>query len=88
MNDTPESIYQKQFEILESKSMHERWIMAFDLTELSRHLIMNAIRRENTGISEVDLKVELFRRFYRNDFEEYELNKIAEQMRVFLLKNS
>jgi hypothetical protein len=88
MNDTSESIFQKQLEILESKSMHERWVMAFDLTELSRYLISRAIKRENPGISEVDAKVELFRRFYSDDFHEEELNVISKQMRKFLIENT
>jgi len=36
------------------------------------------------NISEIDLKVELFKTFYRFDFDKETLTRIAEQMNQFL----
>lgn len=83
MNDTPKYIRQKQFEIITAKPLKERLNGIFEMTELSRKIIRNRIKTKNTDISEVDLNVELFKVFYRFDFEEETLNRIGENMRQF-----
>ncbi|MFW6249388.1 MAG: hypothetical protein ACOC4J_06435 [Bacteroidota bacterium] len=83
MNDTPKYIKQKQFEIIMAKPLKERMNELFEMTELSRKIIQNRIKVKNPDISEIDLKVELFKTFYRFDFEKETLNRIAENMRQF-----
>lgn len=87
MNDTPEHVLQKQYEIISAKPLQERLKMAFDLTELSRLMISNSIRKKEPGITDIELKVKLFKTFYRFDFDQEELDKIAEQMKQFLTCN-
>jgi len=84
MNDTPKYIYQKQFEIIMAKPLKERVAQVFEMTELSRRIIKNRIKTKNPNISEIDLKVELFKTFYRFDFEKNELTKISKNMKIFL----
>ncbi len=86
MNDTPEHILQKQFEIIHAKPLRERLQGVFEMTELSRNIILNQLRQTRPDLSEIDLKVELFKIFYRSDFDDETLNKIAEEMKRFLLK--
>jgi len=83
MNDTPKYIKQKQFEIIMAKPLKERIKELFEMTELSRKIIQNRIKVKNPDISEIDLKVELFKTFYRFDFEKETLNQIAENMKKF-----
>ena len=83
MNDTPKYIKQKQFEIIMAKPLKERMNELFEMTELSRKIIQNRIKVKKPDISEIDLKVELFKTFYRFDFEKETLNRIAENMRQF-----
>ena len=40
---------------------------------------------KNPKLSEIDLKIELFKAFYKFDFDKETLNKIAEKMRDFLM---
>jgi hypothetical protein len=87
MNDTPKEILKKQFEIIYSKPLKERINGVFEMTELSRKIIKGRIKEKNPDISDIDLKVELFKVFYRFDFEEDELNRIATQMRNYLELN-
>lgn len=87
MNDTPKEILKKQFEIIYSKPLKERINGIFEMTELSRKIIKGRIKEKNPDISDIDLKVELFKVFYRFDFEEDELNRIANQMRNYLELN-
>jgi hypothetical protein len=85
MNDTPKYILQKQFEIIYAKPLKEKIAGLFEMTELSRKIILNQLRIKNPNLSEIDLKIELFNAFYKFDFDKETLNKIAENMRQFLL---
>lgn len=84
MNDTPKHILQKQFEIIYAKLLREKIAGLFEMTELSRKKILNQLRIKNPNLSEIDLKVELFKAFYKYDFDKDTLNKIADEMRLFL----
>ncbi len=85
MNDTPKFILQKQFEIIYAKPMKDKIAGLFEMTELSRKIILNQLHIKNPELSEVDLKVELFKAFYKFDFDKETLNKIAGKMKEFLL---
>lgn len=83
MNDTPKYILEKQFEIVMAKPLNERVKDLFEMTELSRRIIRNRIEANNPDIPEVELKVELFKAFYRSDFDDYSLNQIVDSMKRF-----
>ncbi len=83
MNDTPKYIQKKQFEIIISKPLKERLNGLFEMTELSRKIIQNRIKTQIPDISDIDLKVELFKAFYRFDYDIETLNQIAEDIRRF-----
>jgi len=86
MNDTPKDILRKQFDILYAKPLEERIKSLFEMTELSRIIIRNRIMAGNPDLSEIDIKVEMFKVFYRQDYDERTLNQIASSMRQFLNK--
>lgn len=77
MTDTPAFIYQKQFDIIFSKPPKERFMMGFEMIESVRRIVENSIRREMPTISEADLRVAIFKRYYQNDFSTIQLEKIA-----------
>lgn len=87
MNDTPKYIQQKQFEIIIGKPLKERLNGLFEMTELSRKIIQNRIQTKIPGISEIDLKIELFKAFYWFDYDTETLNQIAESMKQYWTKN-
>lgn len=74
-NDTPKHILTKQFEIIQSIPLRERLLNLFELTELSRTIIENRIKEKYPEISEIDLKIELLRCFYKYDFDEAKIYK-------------
>lgn len=86
MDDTSKDIRKKQFEIIMKKPLKERLEGLFEMTELSRAIIQNRIKAKNPGISEIDLKTELFRIFYRSDYDNDTLQIITKQMRNYLKK--
>lgn len=88
MDDTPQHIKQKQYDIIMSKPLKERIYMAFDMIDFSRSLIRSSIKRDIPDISPIDLHLELFRRFYKNDFDDETMEKIISQMKEYLINKN
>ena len=83
MTDTPDFIYQKQFDIIFSKTPKERFLMGFEMIESVKRIVENSIRRETPTISDLDLRVAVFKRYYQNDFSTVQLEKIAAALLAF-----
>ena len=83
MNDTTRDIRQKQFEIVMAKPLKRRLEGLFEMTDLSRKIIQNRIIAKNPEISEVELKVELFKVFYQSEFDEHSLQQIADSIKQY-----
>ena len=66
-----------------AKPLKERLNGLFEMTELSRKIIQNRIKTKTPDISEIELKIELFKTFYRFDFDKETINRIAESMKQF-----
>ena len=83
MNDTPRYILEKQFELIMAKPLEVRIKNLFEMTELSRRIIQNRIEANNPDLPEAELKIELFKAFYRSDFDDHSLNQIINSMKRF-----
>jgi len=83
MNDTPQHIFKKQFDIIYKRSDAEKIEGLFEMTELSRSIILDRLREKYPEMSEADLKAELFKIFYKDDFDPIKLDKIAESIREY-----
>ena len=46
----------------------------------------DSIIAKNPQISEIDLKIEVFKRFYKNDFSDEKRDDIIKECRKYLLK--
>ena len=82
MNDTTPEITEKVAELFRKKSPIERLKMGCSMYDTSRYLVIRAILEENPGISEVGLRQELFIKFYGNDFDLNEKEKILNQLKI------
>jgi hypothetical protein len=78
MTDTPAFIYQKQFEIIFSKPKQERYLMGFEMMATVRTIVVNSIKKQHPSISERDLWIAVFKRYYQNDFTPIQLDKIIQ----------
>lgn len=87
MTDTIPEITRKQLEIFLSKSESERFRIGDDFSLFGRSIIESSIRSEKPGISETDLKIEVFRRCYQDFFSREELNRIIASMKEYLSAN-
>jgi hypothetical protein len=88
MTDTPEDIVKKQIGILLSKTEEERFKIGDELSAFGRKVVESSIRQEIPGISEVNLKTEVFRRCFSTVYSPEEMNSILASMRNFLIGNN
>lgn len=51
-----------------------------------RKNLENSILKENAQISSIDLKIEVFKRFYKNDFCKEKMEDIVKEYRKYLSK--
>jgi hypothetical protein len=80
MNDTSPQIMAKMVEMIQRKTPAERLAAGCSMFDFSRQLIISSLRSKNPGISGSELRKELFRIFYSNDFDaKYQL-KISEYL--------
>lgn len=76
MNDTSFIIEDKMREMIRKKSPIERAKMGSSMYATSKYLVIRAIIDENPNISPLELKQEIFIRFYRDDYTPAECQKI------------
>jgi hypothetical protein len=86
MTDSTPEIIKKQLEIILSKSESERFRIGDELNTFGRKVLESSIHLEYPGISEIDLKIEVFRRCYASFYSPDELNRIILSMRDFMRK--
>ncbi|MFH0865791.1 MAG: hypothetical protein V1904_06330 [Bacteroidota bacterium] len=82
MKDTPDHIIKKQFEIIYSKPIKERFLMTFDMIEFARKQAENNIRSKNPLINDTDLMIAVFILFYDKDLPVQTKNNILNKMRL------
>ena len=80
MQDTTPEMYQKQLAIIFSKSERERAAMGIDMIDFAYNTVKNSILSEMPDLSDRALTVEIFKRFYQNDFSPAQLEEIAAAM--------
>ena len=80
MNDTSPEITEKMCEMIRMKTPEERFRMGCSMYDASRYLVTHAILRENPDISPAALRQELFLKFYRNDFNPAERQRILDYL--------
>jgi hypothetical protein len=83
MTDTTEEISRRQIEILLSKSEEERFKIGDELSFFGRQVLESSIRMEKPGISEIDLKTEVFKRCYSAAYSPEEMSLIIGAMQDF-----
>ena len=84
MNDTSEEVLKKQIEILLLKSEGERFKIGDELSAFGRRVLESSIRDEQPGISETELKTEVFRRCYAQFYSPEQMELITKSMLDYL----
>lgn len=81
MNDTPPDVRAVFTGLLMRRSGNERVMMAFEMFDMARALMTADIRAHHPGITESDLRVQIFERTYGIDFDETDRRRIAGRIR-------
>lgn len=81
MQDTSNEIRKKHFEIIFSKTQQERFSMGVQMMEDVRTITLNSIRSQNPGITDVELKIEFIKRYYKNDLSPQHLEDVVKWLK-------
>lgn len=82
MHDTSPAIAQKMREMIRLKTPTERVTMGCSMYETSKSLVIQAILKEDPSISKLALRKQLFLKFYGDDFDPTQRNKILKHMQA------
>lgn len=67
MKDTNPAIEEMFFNMMMARNGVERLRMGFEMYEMARRIVIASILKDNPEISERNMKISLFNRFYGND---------------------
>jgi uncharacterized protein YneF (UPF0154 family) len=82
MKDTNPVIEEMFFNMMMAKSGAERLRMGFGMYEMARKIVIASILKDNPEISEKEIKVSLFNRFYGNDLSPDIRKKFIEKLEL------
>ena len=82
MKDTPTAVQKMYHDLLMSRTPAQRVHMACSMHATARAIIRAGIP-DDAWDTEMDLRIEVFKRFYREDFTPEEMDRIVEGLRSF-----
>lgn len=83
MLDTTAEMLQKQREIFFSKTSNERFLIGAEMIAFGRMMVESSIKQREPDISDLDLKISVFKRYYERVFSKSELEKIINSMKEY-----
>ncbi|MTI87429.1 MAG: hypothetical protein FH748_05610 [Balneolaceae bacterium] len=81
MNDTSQSMLEKQRKIIFSKTPQERAAMAVDMVDLIYYMIREQIEQENPNLTKNEITAKVFLRYYSDDFSDVEKERIVKSIK-------
>ena len=76
MQDTPDHINKIQHDLFLALPLHERFSQGVEMAIEGKKLLEHSIKTSSPGISDIELKIEVFKRMYSGDFTKDQLNDI------------
>ena len=80
MGDTPEYVEQLYYDMIMSRTPEERLGMASSMFESCRALVAAGIESDGKTRTPAELRAEVFRRIYAEDFPAEEMERIVDEM--------
>ena len=77
--DTPHEVERLYRETLMKRSNQERFMMGIRMCDAARAMVLTSLPE---GLSESEIRVQLFLRYYGNDFDENTRQQIIEHLRL------
>ena len=81
MNDTSPEMRQKQFEIMLAMPPARRFMYGIDMIDFTRNIIENRVKSLNPGMSQLELRIEVVKKYYKSEFSQKEMANIIESFR-------
>ncbi len=88
MTDTTIEMQKIQRELFFHKTMKERFNIGAETINFGREVVISNIRKTNPEISEIELKLALFKRYYENNFTKEEFDLIIQTLNNYYAKYS
>jgi hypothetical protein len=82
MKDTNPEMRKIQSAITFAMTPQERFMQGIEMIDYVRMVVENSIKAQNPTISETELKVQVFRRYYQKDFSPEKLEEIIAWLRT------
>jgi hypothetical protein len=76
MNDTHPEMAVRFRELMMSKTGQERLLMGFSMYDTAKKIVRSSIYNSRPGITEAEMRREIFLRFYGQDFSRAEKEKL------------
>lgn len=76
MNDTSPEMRKKQSEVIFKMTEKERFEQGIEMINFGRMIVENSIEQTQPNLSAIDFKIEVFKRYYKNDFSVAEMENI------------
>jgi len=76
MNDTNSAVAWKFYEMMKRKSNEERLLMGFSMYDTAKEIVKSSIYMQQPKIGLIEIKREIFLRFYGAEFKVSEKKKI------------
>lgn len=80
MKDTSPRANQKIVEMMLQKAPEERLALGCSMFDFSKQLVTDSLKEETPSLSPASLRRELFLRFYGNDFDRTQQEKILSHL--------
>lgn len=83
MNDTTEEALRMQREIFFTKTPIERFKIAEEMIKMGRTIVESNIKNQDSNLSELEVRLKVFERYYKNEFNEIEFENIINSMKKY-----
>lgn len=80
MNDTHPEMAVRFRELMMSKTGQERLLMGCSMYDTAKEIVRSSIHNSRPGITEADMRREIFLRFYGREFSRTDREKLISEM--------
>jgi hypothetical protein len=80
MNDTHPEMAIRFRELMMCKTGQERLLMGFSMYDSAKEIVRSSIYNNYPGITEAEMKIKIFSRFYGHEFSQPEKEKLISEL--------
>ncbi len=77
MQDTTPEMRKKQYEIVFQMSETQRFAEGIKMIQMGRMIVENSLKEQNPQITDLEIRIAIFKRYYSRDFSKQEIDNIV-----------